>query len=231
MLQMVVFDFDGIIVDTEPAHFEIFRQILAEEGIILTWGQYCARYLAFDDQEFFTQVLRDNGRKREKEKIAELMERKRANFAGYLAGNCFILPGVRELLFALRDEGIACSLCSGSFISEIEFVLQKGGIRDYFGIIVGAEDVKSCKPNPEGYRLIVRRANQQLEEGAKFAPGRCVAIEDSIGGIAAAKGAGLKCLAVTNSYPAAELGMADRVVKTLTEVDVAFLREIAAIKN
>ena len=224
MLQMVVFDFDGVIADTEPVHFELFRQVLADEGISLTWGQYCEKYLTFDDQEFFTQFLRDNGRKTEKKKIAELMERKRADFAGFIAENCVILPGVRELLSALRDEGIACSLCSGSFVSEIEFVLRGGGIRDYFGIIVGADDVSASKPDPEGYRLIVSKANQQLDKGAKIAPGRCVAIEDSIGGIEAAKGAGLKCLAVTNSYKAKELGHADKVVKELTGVDVEFLK-------
>ena len=214
MLQLVVFDFDGVIADTEPMHFELFRQVLADEDIGITWQQYCERYFAFDDK-----------------KIAALIERKRANFAGYLAENCVILPGVSELLSALRDEGIACSLCSGSFVSEIEYVLREGGIRDYFGIIVGAEDVRTCKPDPEGYRLSVSRANQELDMGAVIEPGRCVAIEDSIGGIEAAKGAGLKCLAVANSYAAEELGRADRVVRELTSVDVDFLRSMIEIKN
>jgi len=226
MLQMVVFDFDGVIADTEPVHFGLTREVLADEGISLSWQQYCEKYLAFDDRELFTQILVDNRRKAEKGKIAALMERKRVNFAGFFAEKCVIFPGVVELLAALRDEGIACSICSGSFVSEIELILQEGGLRDYFGIIVGADDVSASKPDPEGYRLIVSQANQRLDIGAKIAPGQCVAIEDSIGGIKAAKGAGLKCLAVTNSYAAEELGIADRVVGELGEVNVDFLREL-----
>lgn len=96
MLQMVVFDFDGVIADTEPVHFELFRQVLADEGMSLTWQLYCERYLAFDDQEFFTQVLRDNGRKAEKKMIAELMERKQGEFCRLFSGKlCHISWGER----------------------------------------------------------------------------------------------------------------------------------------
>ncbi len=229
MLQMVVFDFDGVIADTEPVHFELTCEALADEGIDLSWQQYCEKYLAYDDRELFTHVLVDNRRQAEKKKISELMERKRGNFARHIKDNCVIFPGVNELLAALKEGGISCSLCSGSFVSEIELVLRSSGLRDYFGIIVGADDVSASKPDPEGYRLIVSKANEQFENSAKIAPEQCVAIEDSIGGIKAAKGAGLKCLAVTNSYAVEELGQADNVVETLRKVDVGYLKEMVKI--
>ena len=226
MLRLVIFDFDGVIVDTEPAHFETMRQILLPEGIRVTWQQYCDNYMVYDDRECFTHVLRDRGREVSEELILHLVARKKAIFAQFLAKNVVFFPGLDELLNQLAQKGIICALCSGSFRSEIEFCLRQAQLRDFFEVIVAADDVEASKPNPQGYKMCLSRINNGRKEGMQVLPKQCVAIEDSIGGIKAAQAAGLSCLAVTNSYSRQQLKQADKIVDSLTAVTVEMLQQI-----
>ena len=230
MLHMVVFDFDGVITDSEMGHFTTINEVLSEQGISIDWQQYCDRYLTYDDHESFAQILRDFSREIVPEKVQELVARKRARFEKYQRNHQVIFPGVRELLADLQQNGIICAICSGSPRNEIEFFLKQTDLGRYFSFIISVDDVKVGKPDPEGYRLCVWQTNRLLGGQAMITPRQCVAIEDSIGGITAAKGAGLCCLAVTNSYSAARLQEADKVVEDLRGVDTAFLRQLL-IKN
>lgn len=223
MLRMVVFDFDGVIADSEPAHFEMFRKILQHEQIDVSWQDYCGKYLGYDDLECFAHILSDHGAATPTERITELAQRKSKEFARYLKDHCVIMPGVQAFLTDLRKHDIICSICSGALSSEIEFILKQAQLHNFFEVIVTAEDVAAGKPDPQGYRLALTWTNSRLDHQKQIRPDECAVIEDSLWGVQAAQGAGMFCLAVATSYPAEMLTAADAVVKDLTCLDAARL--------
>ncbi|MCK5271676.1 MAG: HAD family phosphatase [Sedimentisphaerales bacterium] len=243
-LRMIIFDFDGVIADSEKAHFEMFGQSLLDEGIELTWPEYCEKYLGYSDLECIKQVLADKGRQYDNETVERFFQRKKALFAHFIEQNSLIIPGVRRLLEELCSESIICSICSGALTEEIEFILNKERLRDFFAFIVSADDVSQSKPDPEGYRLCLDRINVVDEDCSlannadypaksdadtgrmRVLAGQCVVIEDSIWGIQAAHAADMRCLAVGTSYPAEKLREAEMVVNNLTEVNAALLRKV-----
>ncbi len=226
MLKMVIFDFDGVIVDSEAAHYRALSAIAAEEGIELSWQEYCEKYIAFDDREFYINLCRDYHRVADAEMIDELVERKKRIFMKFLDEHCELLGGIGELLENLRQNNIACGICSGSFRHEIDFLLQRYQLEDYFMVIIAADDVTASKPDPQGYLMSLEQANHLLKSEPAILPGNCVVIEDSVGGVQSAKAAGMHCLAVTNSHDADQLSHADQVVESLQTVDKQFLERM-----
>lgn len=210
-VRAAIFDFDGVIVDSEPLHFIAFQRVLAEEGIALDLATYEARYLAMDDKACFTAAFADAGKSLSPEHLAELIERKEVSLADDLR-RARLFPGAPEFIRMLAAR-IPLAINSGALRSEIELVLNANGLRDCFQLIVSAEDVTNCKPDPEGYRLALVRLNEGRAE--PFAPEECFVVEDSVHGVSSARGAGMPCLAVTNSYTADHLGHATFIVETL----------------
>ncbi|MEK7830383.1 MAG: HAD family phosphatase [Acidobacteriota bacterium] len=222
MLKAVIFDFNGVIVDDEPLHLELFRRVLDEEDIGLTDEDYHAKYLGYDDRGCFTAALTDAGRAELASAgfIAELIERKAGYYREAIEARFLLFPGAVELVKKLAAK-FPMAIASGALRGEIEVVLRRGGIRDCFKEIIASEDVTACKPDPEGYNKALAALNASI--GGQIQPGECLVIEDSIAGIEAAKLAGMRCLAVTNSYRADELTNADWVVPTLVNCDVEAL--------
>jgi HAD superfamily hydrolase (TIGR01509 family) len=219
-LKAIIFDFNGVIVDDEPLHLELFRKVLLEEGIFLSDEEYREKYLGYDDRGCFTAVLCDNARTPDAASdlfIHELIERKAEYYRQAIAERMLLFPGVVE---AVRRSAAQypLAIASGALRREIEFVLERGAIRDCFQVIVAAEDVSECKPDPEGYLKALEALNATLAE--EIQAHECLVIEDSIAGIEAAKGAGMRCVAVTNSYAAEELQTADAIVKSLEGLEV-----------
>lgn len=215
-LKAIIFDFNGVIVDDEPLHLELFRKVMAEEGLELTEEEYHAKYLGYDDRGCFTAALTDLGRPVSgTEYIDELIARKAGYYMTAIEERFLIFPGVIELIGQVRSR-YPLAIASGALRSEIELVLERGGIRDAFGPIVAAEDVGACKPDPEGY---LRALDELRTTTASLQPSQCLVIEDSIAGVEAARRAGMRCLAVTNSYSAAELAAADWIRETLAGFD------------
>ncbi len=226
MLRLVVFDFDGVIADSEPAHYEIFRQVLAEDNLDIDWQRYCERYLGYSDIEAFRHILADLNENHSDERIAELCQRKKAAFADYIREQNIILPGVRELLADLKANDIICAICSGALRSEIQLIAELGGLLDYFSVIVAAEDVQRGKPHPQGFEMARLRVNETLQSDQPITPSQTAAIEDSLWGIQAAQGAGYKCLGVASTYDKNQLTNADAVVETLEEASADFLNQM-----
>jgi len=158
-LKMVVFDFDGVIADSEKAHFQMFSEVLLEEGTQLSWTEYCDKYLGYTDLECFEQVLIDKGRNPTPDMINNLFQRKKIKFARYIQQHSLIMPGVRELLKDLADNKITCSICSGALREEVQFILDKEDLSSYFAFIIAAGDVSQGKPDPQGYLLSLDRFN------------------------------------------------------------------------
>lgn len=225
MLRAVIFDFDGVIVDSERAHFEMFRRVLAEEGVSLTWQDYCERYLAMDDKGCFTAVLSDRGITASAQKVSELVGRKSRYYSQYAQDALEMIPGSGELLHALREDGISMAIASGALRREIQHVLDRNGLACYFTAVVSAEDCSAGKPDPEPF-LKAMEALSRAVPG--LCPPQCLVVEDSLHGITAAKKAGMKCLAVATSYPLERLCEADMAVESLLGVRIDDLKGLFA---
>lgn len=223
MLRAVIFDFNGIIVDDEPIHFELFQRVLGEEGITLTEEAYYARYLGFDDRGAFMAGFRDSERSLSDQKLAELIDRKAAYYQQAIRDHVVIFPGVKALVNNLAPS-VPLTVASGALRHEIATILRTAGLLNYFQVVVSAEDVERGKPEPEIFLTVLAKLNAGVKPPIE--PADCVVIEDSKEGIRGARRAGMKCLAVTNSHPAELLGEANAVVKSLEEVSLRFLEQL-----
>jgi beta-phosphoglucomutase len=227
MLRVVIFDFNGIIVDDEPIHFELFRRVLAEEGMELTAQDYYGRYLGFDDRGAFTAAYREHRRILDNQQLARLIDRKAVYYQKVIQDKLKIFPGVPTLVATLART-LPVALASGALRHEIETILATAGLLKHFAVIISAEDVNQGKPEPEIFLKALARINAQLENGPPIAAADCLVIEDSKEGIRGALRAGMRCLAVTNSHPAELLNEAHAVVRSLEEVDLSFLEKLWA---
>lgn len=225
MLRAVIFDFNGIIVDDEPIHFELFQRVLDEEGIPLSEEDYYSRYLGFDDRGAFSAGYREHHRKLSEHKLADLIARKADYYQEAIRNHVAIFPGVKNLIAELAPE-LPLAVASGALRSEIVTILSTAGLVDYFQTIISAEDVERGKPEPEIFIKALARLNASAKTGKPIAAADCVVIEDSKEGIKGALRAGMKCLAVTNSHPAELLTEATAVVKSLELVQLSFLQKM-----
>jgi beta-phosphoglucomutase len=225
MLQAVIFDFNGIIVDDEPIHFRLFQKVLGEEGIILTEEAYYARYLGFDDRGAFTTAFRESQRLLDEAKLDELIARKAVYYQNAIRSQVAIFPGVVNLVAALADN-VPLAVASGALRHEIKTILATAGLLDRFRAIVSAEDVERGKPEPDIFLKALAALNDESEEPLQ--PANCVVIEDSKEGVRGARRAGMKCLAVTNSHPPELLGEANVIVKSLEDVSLELLNRLCA---
>ena len=210
----LVFDFDGVIADDEPLHLAAFQRTLAGEGITLTPEAYYARYLGFDDHDAVVEALRDAGRPVTPDRVQALMAAKAGHFLDLVRDGVRIFPGVPELVRAAAGR-VPLAIASGALRREIALILAQAGLTRAFTAIVSAEDVEEGKPSPAAFLAALERLRETVPD---LAAAHCLVVEDSRAGVEAARRAGMRCLAVTNSYPAEALADADLVVTSLDEV-------------
>lgn len=222
-LTAVIFDFDGVIADTEPLHFAGFRRTLAEVGITLNESDYYANYLGYDDRGCFVTALEAHGQPSNPAVIARLMERKAQAYLQSIREDLIVFPGVREFVQeAAASHPLA--IASGALRHEIELILEQAGLRKQFSHITSAEDVTQGKPDPQPFLHALQGLNRLLP-GQGIAPASCLVIEDSIPGIRAGKAAGMKVLAVANTHTVQDLHEAHTVAHSLSEVRLPELRQ------
>lgn len=224
MLKAVVFDFDGVIVDTEPLHYKAFQRILNPLGLGYSWQEYLDRYIGFDDRDAFREAYRLGGRTLCDAELVGLVDRKAESFQEIIADGVEAYPGVPELVRELAAS-IPLAICSGALRSDIVPILKQLGLDAAFTLMVTADEVTVSKPDPESYRLAVQRLADRFPSHG-ICPADCLAIEDTPAGIASAAGAGMRVLCVTNSYPAERLAGAWKIVHSLEGIDLASLRSI-----
>jgi HAD superfamily hydrolase (TIGR01509 family) len=224
MLRAVIFDFNGIIVDDEPIHFKLFQKVFGEEGITLTEKVYYERYLGFDDRGAFTAGFRENKQPLDGAKLQQLIDRKADYYQDMIRNHVSIFPGVRSLVSVLAEK-LPLAVASGALRNEIETILETAGLLHDFKVIVSAEDVTRGKPEPEIFLKALAEINAG-ESAHSIEAANCVVIEDSKEGVRGARHAGMKCLAVTNSYPAELLREANLVVRSLEEVTLPVLQKL-----
>lgn len=224
MLKAVVFDFDGIIVDSEPLHYKAFQKVLEPLGAGFSWAEYIDKYMGFDDRDAFREAFRSSSLPLSDEKLSEVIQLKASLFNEVASEGVSSYPGVIQLIKSISGA-TPMAICSGALRSDILPVLEMLSIQSCFDCIVTADDVSASKPDPASYMLAVNRL-QMIFPDNSITPSSSVAIEDTPAGISSAKNAGLKVLSVTNSYPAKELASADMVVESLALVTTETLRRL-----
>ena len=211
----MLFDFDGVIVLSEPLHFAAFAEVLATRGVTLTEQDYYDRYLSFTDREAIAKMVADSGRADLRGEEPALLRAKTAAMARAIERGVPLCPGI-ETFVAATASRYTLAIVSAAIRVEIETVLEQAKLASAFVEIVAAEDVRAGKPDPQGYRLGVERLRERLPE---LTPEECLAIEDSPKGVVAAHAAGLRVLALPHTRPRAELGEADFFAESYADVD------------
>ena len=226
MLKAVIFDFDGVICDSEPLHCGAFIKVLkARFGIDLTKDQYYAKYLGYTDVECVEAVARDFGLTISDDEFKQLLDEKTVVFEDLARSDNSIIDGVSDFIEMLKNAQLPMAICSGALKSDIDLMLDGAPFADAFKVIVTADDFTKGKPDPEGFSMTVERLNDILED--PILPGECVVIEDSIWGLQAAKAAGTMAVAVTNTYGGEKLAeYSDSVVANLREITVLDLNKL-----
>ena len=218
MLRAILFDFDGVIADTEPLHFRGFQRILADIDIPLTEADYYARYLGFDDRGAFAEALRSSGRAAPSDTISDLVMKKASVYLQTVRDHMRIFPGVESFVKSAASR-YPLAIVSGALRGEIELILGVAGFRPCFSHITSAEDVTQGKPDPQGFRLALEALNR-TPGTTPITADECLVIEDSLPGIRGARAAGMKVLAVANTHTVQELGEADAIAHSLADVTV-----------
>jgi beta-phosphoglucomutase len=224
-LQAIIFDFDGVIADSEPLHFRAFQQALAEDGLELAPKEYYARYLGYDDVGMFQAFGEDRGLALDAARVKELVARKGVKLQAMMSAGSVLFPGAADFVRAAA-QAVPIAIASGALRHEIVEIIEASGVSDLFAAIVASGDTPESKPSPEPYRLAFERLRETT--GTALDPRRCVAIEDSRWGLESARGAGLRCVGVTNSYPAEELTGAELVVSGLQTLTIEALDRLCA---
>lgn len=220
-MKAAIFDFDGVLADSEPLHYRSLRQTLEPEGIVVSEDDYERHYLAYTDHEALRLALERSGVSPSPERVDALARRKAAMFQDLLP-RVPLYPGAALLVTSLSRR-VPLAIASGALRAEIVAILDAHGLREAFSAIVGADDVTHGKPAPEPYLTALARL-RAVRPGLR--PEECLVVEDSMAGIAAGRAAGMRVVGVTNSYPAHRLTTACEVVDSLEEIDDALVARL-----
>jgi beta-phosphoglucomutase family hydrolase len=207
-LEAVLWDMDGVIADTADYHYNAWREVFAERGVKFTKSDF----MNYFGQRHDTIIHFALGKKIPPDELEQITEKKQALFRRNVVKNIRPMPGALELIKSLNQNGIKTAIASSAVPANIDVILKGLGIENAFQAIVYGTEVAEGKPSPLVFQLAAKKLNVK--------PGDCVVIEDAIAGVAAAKRAGMKCLAVTNSHPGNSLKKADLIVDSLAKVDV-----------
>ena len=222
-LRAIVFDFDGVIANSEPLHFRGYRDVLAGEGITLTEPDYWAQYLGFDDVGAFEAIGRKHRADWNGAQIAALVARKATRLEELERDVSVLFPGAAD---AIRRAAAAMpiAVASGARGEEIRRVLIQERLIDSFTAIVAAEDTPASKPAPDPY---LRALALLAPACPRLRASQCVAIEDSRWGLESARAAGLRTVAVTTTYGADQL-TADLTIPSLQAMDLDLLARLCS---
>jgi beta-phosphoglucomutase len=224
-LEAIIFDFDGVIADSERLHLRAFQEVLAPLGLSLPEEVYYADYLGYDDAGVFRKYASDQGLEWDQAMRDRLLAAKGERFEALTVSGEMLFPGAASFIREAA-EAVPLAIASGALTHEIEEILGRAGLRECFRAIVGADQTERSKPSPDPYLEAFDRLRRS---GRAIEPSRTVAIEDSHWGLVSAATAKLRVVAVSTSYPAAELAPhAELVVSGLDVLSLAALNELCA---
>jgi HAD superfamily hydrolase (TIGR01509 family) len=214
MIRALVFDFDGVLADSEPLHLRAYQEVLSSYGLTLTREEYYAHYLGYDDVGMFTKLAEAHDWPMDGRQLHALVAEKGRVFDEMIESTDVLYPGAAGCI-ARMAAAFPLGIASGALRHEIEAILRRGDLERHFRFIVASGDTQQSKPAPDPYR--------RAAELHGVPPAACLAIEDSVWGIESAKAAGLSCVAVTHTYPREALAPADRVLESLEQITPAFV--------
>ncbi|MBA2657231.1 MAG: HAD family phosphatase [Tatlockia sp.] len=215
MFQAVIFDFDGVILDSEPLHYEACSHVIKKLGLALSYPEYVDKYLGLSDKEMFPKLFSARNFSFSMDEINALIEEKTKQYQEIIK-QCDSLPmidSVDRYIDYISQKIPKLAICSGSTRNEIMAVLTKfkhGKLQTYFDTIVTSEDIQQGKPSPEGYLLTAKRLN--------VSPSQCVVIEDTPHGVDAAKAAGMHAIALLTSYKKDQFQHADKIISHFNQL-------------
>jgi beta-phosphoglucomutase len=223
-LKAIVFDFDGVLANSEPLHLQAYQDVLALEGIALADADYYTRYLGFDDVGAFAAIGRDRGRVWAAADIDRLVQRKAVRFEKLENEVSVLFPGAAN---AVRRASSAypIAIASGARGEEIFRVLEREALTSCFTAVVAAEDTPRSKPAPDPYLRVVELLAAKL---GSIEAADCVALEDSRWGLQSARAAGLRTVGVAQTYERSALAEADLVIETIDDIDLRALARLCS---
>jgi HAD superfamily hydrolase (TIGR01509 family) len=225
-IRAVIFDFNGVLVDDEHLHFEMFQEVLEQEGVAITTRDYHERFLGLDDRGCFAAALLERGQHVDEGRLEELIARKARRYGEAASSGLRFFPGAGECLDRLAKR-VYLAINSGALEPEIEFALGLLGRRNRIEVIVSAEFTTRCKPDPQGYLLALEGMRSRVHGLDDLCAAECLVVEDSLAGIESAKGAGMWAVGVPNTYRAEELrdAGADDVIAGLADLTPDWLAD------
>lgn len=227
-LKAVIFDCDGILVDTEPLHYAAFQEVLQPLGLSFDYDHYLKHYIGFDDRDAFREAFREGGISLEAARLLELMHAKEAALQSIVARGVPTFPGVVDLVRELAARGVPLAVASGALHHEVQTFVCGLGLQQAFPVIVAADEVEHSKPDPETYLKALSKVEKHFGLTG-LTPRNCVAIEDTPAGIQSARRAGLFVIGVAHSYPSEQLrDEADYVVEGLPELSFPLLSRLVS---
>lgn len=217
MLRAIIFDFDGVIVDSEPLILKLTQQMAQREGWSITPEEYYRDYLALDDRGIVELLYHSHGRPVDVTRRDELVRWKAQMYQEAIRDGLPAMPGAVEFI-RQRARHYALAIASGSLREEVEPLLRKLKLREEFRVLATADDCERSKPDPAVYLLALERL-RSLDDFGNLQAEECLAIEDAPAGARAAQAAGIRCLGLAHSRPLEELQHADWVYSNFAEVD------------
>ena len=207
-MKAVIFDMDGVIIDSEPIHFEVDMQTMKDLGCEISVEEL-EKYVGTTNEYMFTDIKKNYNIRKSVEEIinynVEMVKNK------IIQSNLEPIEGIRELLIDLKNKNIPAAIASSSPKDFIDVVVSKFELQDYFKYIVSGEEVANGKPAPDVYIETAKKLG--------LSPKDCTVIEDSKNGVLAAKTAGMKCIGFQNSNSGnQDLSKADAIVKSIAEI-------------
>lgn len=214
--KLIIFDFDGVLVDTEYTTFDYYRKVLPSYGIYLKEEDFKYK-IGRKSIDFFKDVLKD---KFDLEFVESLTNQKREAFAQDVKKYLKPIEGAFELLEACKKKGLQMAIGSQNEKPVIQKALDEFNIRKYFQITTSLQDLKNKKPHPEAFLMVANYV--------RVLPSESVVIEDAPVGILAAKLGGFKSIGITSSFSKEELKGADLIINSMKQLNPELLLKFKA---
>lgn len=214
MIKAVIFDLDGVLIDSSKEHYLAWKRLFKEKGILIN-KQIFKEIFGMGNKEILGKILKRELSEKELEEFSDLKEK---YYRQYMRGKS-IRPmlGMKALLENLKQR-FKMSIATSTPRENLNLILEKLKIKEYFEALATGDEVAKGKPNPDIFLLAAKKLGEE--------PQRCVVVEDALSGVEAAKRAGMKCIAITTTRKRNELEKADYIIDNLNEINIKLINQI-----